>query len=89
MFLLQQKIQIKNSQHFGNCIRVDNDSPLTNCRQESNPVATAPEPYHASFVGVCVAAGVVGPRPVALRVEEPAAAVSADLHHHFCPSKRN
>lgn len=43
--------------------------------------------YHSSLIGVCIAAGVVGPGPVALGVEEPTAAVGADLRNRFCASK--
>lgn len=39
---------------------------------------------HSAFVGVLVAAGVVGPRAVALRMQEPVTVVGADLCNHLC-----
>lgn len=44
--------------------------------------------HHSALVGVLVAAGVVGPGAVALRVQEPAAALGADLGDHLCRSRR-
>lgn len=45
--------------------------------------------HHSALVGVLVAAGVVGPGAVALRVQEPAAALGADLGDHLCRSRRH
>lgn len=36
-----------------------------------------------------VAAGVVGPGPVAVRVQEPAAALRADLSDHLCRNRED
>lgn len=40
--------------------------------------------YHSAFIGVFIAAGVVGPCPVALRMQEPMTAVGANLCNHLC-----
>lgn len=40
--------------------------------------------YHSAFIGVFIAAGVVGPCSIALRMQEPLAALGADLHNHLC-----
>ena len=53
---------------------------------ESNTKPTARETDLLFMFAVCVAAGVIGPRPVAL-IGEPTGIVRADLHHHFCMSK--
>lgn len=43
--------------------------------------------YHSPFIGVFIAAGEVGPCPVALRMQEPMATISANLSDHLCGSK--
>lgn len=40
--------------------------------------------YHSAFTGVFIAAGVVGPCPVALWMLEPVTTISADLCNHLC-----
>lgn len=44
--------------------------------------------HNSALVGVLVAAGVVGPGPVALRVQEPTAALGANLSDHLCRNKK-
>ena len=55
--------------------------------RESNTSSTAPDTYSLAMGAVCVAAGVIRPRPVAIGMDEPTAIVRADLHRHFCTSK--
>lgn len=45
------------------------------------------ESYHSAFMGVFIAAGVVGPCPVALWMLEPVTTISADLCNHLCREK--
>lgn len=40
--------------------------------------------YHSAFIGVFVAPGIVGPRPVALRMQEPLSVFCANLRNHLC-----
>lgn len=40
--------------------------------------------YHSAFTGVFIAAGVVGPCPIALWMLEPVTTISADLCNHLC-----
>lgn len=51
---------------------------LTSCNYRSTVS------YHSAFTGVLIAAGVVGPCPVALWMLEPVTTLSADLCNRLC-----